>query len=503
MLGIIAMLCLSVAIGFFGLTRVKEVHGNAREMFEINFSNTIKLGKVVHSLFNFVSWQRDHYNSASTGVMVNASEEMEKAFEIAKTAIESYKSAPEELDDYNQLKILIKRLMEKSEIAVEVKEAEEEEAVVLEKFDEFLLIFDDINILLAQMIERNQVLASNTFKLNQQTAEKLEREILISIGSSVVFGIFLNWFLGYNIRRTIVLPILGVIDRLNQSMQEIQKGALQVSSANELLSDSALKQSESVELTSIALEELSTSTHNNADNSQKAGTLSSEVTGLTQKGIDAIDKMIVSINEIREASLQTEKINHSINEIAFQTNLLALNAAVEAARAGEVGRGFAVVAEEVRNLAMRSASAANDTSDIIEGSKQKVLAGVEIASNAESVLREVGDGIGEVSDLISEVADASMEQASGIDKIKSSISQLDKLTQSNADSAQETSATNKALSTQVVYLTDLVGDLHKVVKRMSKSVAMAEVANPSDSGNGIAQLPPAQANDEEHYTLNG
>lgn len=89
--------------------------------------------------------------------------------------------------------------------------------------------------------------------------------------------------------------------------------------------------------------------------------------------------------------------------IAFQTNLLALNAAVEAARAGEAGAGFAVVADEVRNLAIRAAEAAKNTSDLIEGTSQKIQGGAELAGRTNKGFQAISESASKVGDLVAEL----------------------------------------------------------------------------------------------------
>ena len=206
-----------------------------------------------------------------------------------------------------------------------------------------------------------------------------------------------------------------------------------------------------------------------------------------------------SMNQISKASLETQKIIKTIDEIAFQTNLLALNAAVEAARAGESGAGFAVVADEVRNLAMRAAEAAKNTANLIEGTVKTVKEGSAIVAATNSEFHEVEAAVSKSGELVGEIAAASNEQAQGIDQVSKAVTDLDKVVQMNSANADKSAAASEEMNAQAEQVKSFVGDLEAMVGgskgkgNSGKPVGLKAVVNKKDK----IQIPALAANEKK------
>jgi methyl-accepting chemotaxis protein len=169
--------------------------------------------------------------------------------------------------------------------------------------------------------------------------------------------------------------------------------------------------------------------------------------------------------------MEVSKIVKNIDEIAFQTNILALNAAVEAARAGEAGAGFAVVADEVRSLAQRSAAAAKETADKIEAAIASTQRGSRSCGNVSESLEQIAAKVAEADTLVAEIAAAAKQQAQGIRQVGSAMTQMDKVTQGNASSAEQTSAAAAELNSQAGLLQETVEHLRSLIASTSDTSA--------------------------------
>ena len=286
------------------------------------------------------------------------------------------------------------------------------------------------------------------------------RNIIIIVGSIFFVITLIAVFL---FSRSITRPINRIIEGLNEGADQVASASGQVSSASQSLAEGSSEQAAALEETSSSLEEMSSMTKQNADNASQADHLMKEASMVIGKANDSMKAMAASMEDISRASGQTSKIIKTIDEIAFQTNLLALNAAVEAARAGEAGAGFAVVADEVKNLAMRSAEAAKNTADLIEGTVKKVADGSALVNKTNEGFAAVADSTGKVAELVAEIAAASNEQARGIEQVNTAVMDMDKVTQQNAANAEESASAAEEMNAQAEQMKGVVGELLAVV----------------------------------------
>ena len=277
--------------------------------------------------------------------------------------------------------------------------------------------------------------------------------------------------------------VTALDDALSQvagAVDQVAGASGQISSGSQTLAQGASEQASSLEEITSSMEEMSSQTKQNAANAEEAKSLAGGARDSAEKGSAAMERMAGALDQIKTSSDETAKIVKTIDEIAFQTNMLALNAAVEAARAGDAGKGFAVVAEEVRNLAQRSAEAARNTADMIEGAVKNADNGVGIGKEVGGILAEIVEGSRKVNDLVAEIAAASKEQTQGIEQVNTALGQMDQMTQSSAANAEESASAAEELNAQADEL-----------RQMAAEFSLSQVASAKAPSHARAAAKPA------------
>ena len=240
---------------------------------------------------------------------------------------------------------------------------------------------------------------------------------------------------------SIIADVKGGIDVVTPAARDIASG-------NEELSARTEQQAASLQQTASSMEEMTSTVRQNSENAQEARRLAdNNAIQVTNTG-ELMTQLVDNMQRITQSSQQMADIINVIDSIAFQTNILALNASVEAARAGEHGRGFAVVAEEVRNLAGRSAGAAQEIRGLIDGSNREVSAGASMVTKAEAAISEVAEAARSVTQIMHEISAASEEQSHGIAQVNQAVAEMDQGTQRNAVRVQETARAAVSLEKQ-------------------------------------------------------
>ena len=258
-----------------------------------------------------------------------------------------------------------------------------------------------------------------------------------------------------------------ILVTLNDSVSSIQKAGTmlydaseQVSSGSQALAQGTSEQEASIRELSDYVQDISGRVNKNAENAKNVSEISDTATTDLKEGNAEMQKMLAAMKIIDEKSAEIEKIINTIDNIAFQTNILALNAAVEAARAGEAGKGFAVVADEVRNLASKSAEAAQTTSELIGSTIEAVSNGTAIADSTAQTIESVMERFSNANSLINEISDGSAQQATMVDQVLSSVSQISAVVQNNAATAEESASASALTAAQAKELQKMVKQFH-------------------------------------------
>lgn len=293
--------------------------------------------------------------------------------------------------------------------------------------------------------------AANAQAISRQSA--LFTWIFLAV-AAVGGGLLSAWLIS-----TLLQNLNGALARLQTASIQLDTLAEGLSGSSRMLSDGACQQMASIEETSaVAVELLGTSTKNSSTTqaaSEQMRTLVKQLHGAD----DAVSSAGGSMTVTRGLTKKMAHIVKAIDEIAFQTNILALNAAVEAARAGESGQGFAVVADEVRALAMRSAQAAKETSELISDAGKSTEAGAANTERAVRSFQELHSIAGSYTGMVEEILAASDEQARAVHSMSDALHHIENLTQKTAAEASHTSTSAESLQSEAVSLRKVVDTL--------------------------------------------
>jgi len=317
-------------------------------------------------------------------------------------------------------------------------------------------------------------------------AQNATREKLIWVSLATAVGLVLA--LAVNIlyvSRLVVRPIERLNERLGMVAEDIACEAEELSMASGSLAEGVSHQAASMQQTKASIEELTGQATANTQGASEVCRISAEAEDISIRGMKEMARMNQAMREIEEAATQVFQISKVIDGIAFQTNILSLNAAVEAARAGEAGAGFGVIADEVRKLAVNTAGAAREASELIENSMQKSKLGGVLCDSLEKAFGEIKHSVTNVHELVSKISQASVDQTQGISQISEAVAEVDHVTQRASASALQTADTAEELNHQAGELRVVLSELAYLIAGTSKASGSPKRRDIIESDEGV------------------
>ena len=471
---VIAFLVLSGIVSYLSLVSQKsaleEIFGTRFKIFQTS-ARLIKDATSVHAnLYRVISWATANFDAKKIDEL---GKEQVKTLAGAVATVDMVLKTPgltqEEVGSYKTVMAALAAYQKDALAAIDLAGSDSNMATMFMQTSEekFQILYKDLNHLLDLETRLGQVTYDNSITRFNASLTTSVLVLVVAIGVSILLSLLIAKIITGPVHKATKViqkiaegdltqeieltstdeigELAQSVDTMRRKMGEAVGGAVETS---QTLSEAASEQAASIEETSSSLEEMASMTKSNAAGTAKANELMAGAMKTIENANTSMDRLTVSMREIAGASEETQKIVKTIDEISFQTNLLALNAAVEAARAGEAGAGFAVVAEEVRNLALRAAEAARNSSNLVADIVGKIRSGEQLVNATNHEFVEIKTSSRKVVELMGGIATASEEQSQGIDQINTAIQQMNSVTQENAASAEELAAVMATFTTE-------------------------------------------------------
>ena len=240
--------------------------------------------------------------------------------------------------------------------------------------------------------------------------------------------------------------------------EKVNADGARVSQASQSLSQGVTAQASTVEQLASTVNEIRSAVVKNAENAREAHRNAEEASAAVTEGSDKMNELLKAMDDISKSTNEILQLNKVIEDIAFQTNILALNASVEAARAGDAGKGFAVVASEVKNLAVKSQEASQQTSTAIQSCVQSVHEGVARTQETAAVFTMIAQKSQLIGEGLNVISEECAQQTEAITQINIGVEQISGVIQSTSMTADE-------CAQSAAELTGRSGDLREIVGR--------------------------------------
>jgi len=294
-----------------------------------------------------------------------------------------------------------------------------------------------------------------------------------------------------------------LVQHLKDASRRVVESATQIQASSEQLAQGAARQTSDITSTTTAVQEMTSNTQSVSENASVATEAAKRAENAAHQGGDVIRRVItgmqalqkntqasaVKIKRLGERSMEISTIIGTIQKISAQTNMLALNAAIEASRAGEHGLGFTVVADEVRRLAERTETAADEIARLIAGMQSETndsVSGMErqaehveqqttFVSEAGGTLERIEHASVQSAELIAEISMAASQQARGAASLSEAMLSISEVARQAQASSEQTQHSTHSLM--------------EVASELNTQVGLFRV---SENGNGRAVAPPAE-----------